>query len=162
MRMIMGLMALVVAGVSLRLEIYGLSHSKMWLLLSRLISARTVRVQQQNLAVISQSISSNNLFMYIPAPTTADMIPMNTITNTNGDRAALLRQLHTSQIFLLSIFSVSEDGNLQPLSFENVATVVQVNFCQDCEGVQQQTWQSSPRASVIIYSCTSLLLLQPI
>ena len=83
--------------------------------------------------------------MYIPAPTTADMIPMNTITNTNGDRAALLRQLHTSQIFLLSIFSVSEDGNLQPLSFENVATVVQVNFCQDCEGCSSKTWQSSPR-----------------
>jgi hypothetical protein len=34
------------------------------------------------------------------------------------------------------VFSVS--GNLQALSLENMATVVQVNSCQDCEGVVQQ------------------------
>jgi uncharacterized membrane protein len=29
-------------------------------------------------------------------------------------------------------------GELQALSLENMATVVQVNSCQDCEGVEQQ------------------------
>jgi hypothetical protein len=139
MRMIMGIMALVVAGVgSTSRDLWALSFENVATVVQVNFCQDCEGVQQQNLAVISQGISSNNLFMYIPALTTTDMIPMNTITNINSDRAALLRQLHTSQIFLLSIFSVSEDGNLQPLSFENVATVVQVNFCQDCEGGQQQ------------------------
>ena len=41
----------------------------------------------------------------------------------------------TALVFVC-VFSVS--GDLQALSLENVATVVQINSCQDCEGVEQQ------------------------
>jgi hypothetical protein len=33
---------------------------------------------------------------------------------------------------------LSVSGDLQALSLENMATVVQINSCQDCEGVEQQ------------------------
>jgi hypothetical protein len=39
-------------------------------------------------------------------------------------------------LVLMCIFSIS--GDLQALSLENMATVVQINSCQDCEGVEQQ------------------------
>jgi hypothetical protein len=42
------------------------------------------------------------------------------------------------KIFLMWSFSVPNDGDLQALSLENMATVVQINSCQDCEGVGQQ------------------------
>ena len=41
----------------------------------------------------------------------------------------------TALVFVC-VFSVS--GDVQALSLENMATVVQVNSCQDCEGVEQQ------------------------
>jgi hypothetical protein len=39
-------------------------------------------------------------------------------------------------LVLVCVFSVS--GELQALSLENMATSVQINSCQDCEGVEQQ------------------------
>jgi hypothetical protein len=39
-------------------------------------------------------------------------------------------------LVLVCVFSASRD--LQALSLENMATVVQINSCQDCEGVRQQ------------------------
>jgi hypothetical protein len=39
---------------------------------------------------------------------------------------------------LVSVCVFSVSGDLQALSLENMATVVQINSCQDCEGVEQQ------------------------
>ncbi len=39
-------------------------------------------------------------------------------------------------LVLMCIFSIS--GDLQALPLENMATVVQINSCQDCEEVEQQ------------------------
>ena len=39
---------------------------------------------------------------------------------------------------LVSVYVFSVSGDLQALSLENMATVVQVNSCQDCEGVEQK------------------------
>src|SRR4030095_5454866 len=50
----------------------------------------------------------------------------------------LLMNLNKSQMFLMWLFSVSADGDLQALSLENMATVVQINSCQNCAGVEQQ------------------------
>ena len=33
---------------------------------------------------------------------------------------------------------LSVSGDLQALSLENMATIVQINSCQDCKGVEQQ------------------------
>jgi hypothetical protein len=63
---------------------------------------------------------------------------MQKMANKDTDLVERLMNLKKSQEFLMWCFSVSEDGELQALSLENMATVVQVNSCQDCEGVEQQ------------------------
>jgi hypothetical protein len=95
-------------------------------------------VEQQNLAFIFQDISTNNVFTYIPDLITSNEVFMKKISNKDSDIAELLMSLDKPQIFLMWIFYVFEDGDLQALSLEDMATVVQINSCQDCEGVEQQ------------------------
>jgi hypothetical protein len=95
-------------------------------------------VEQQNLAFIFQDISTNNVFMYAPDLMASNPEFMKKTVNEGADIAERLMNLNKSQTFLMWIFSVSEDGELQALSLENMATVVQVNACQDCAGVEQQ------------------------
>jgi hypothetical protein len=95
-------------------------------------------VTQQNLAFIFQSISTNNIYTYIPDLIKSNKKFMENIPNKGSNLAELLMNLNKSQKFLMWCFSVSENGDLQALSLENIATVVQNNSCQDCEGVTQQ------------------------
>jgi hypothetical protein len=95
-------------------------------------------VKQQNLAFIFQEISTNNVFTYIPDLMKSNKAFMQKMANKDTDLVERLMNLKKSQEFLMWCFSVSEDGELQALSLENMTTVVQVNSCQDCEGVEQQ------------------------
>jgi hypothetical protein len=95
-------------------------------------------VEQQNLAFIFQEISTNNVFTYIPDLIKSNKPFMQKMANKDTDLVERLMNLKKSQEFLMWCFSVSEDGELQALSLESMATVVQVNSCQDCEGVEQQ------------------------
>jgi hypothetical protein len=95
-------------------------------------------VEQQNLAFIFQEISTNNVLTYIPDLIKSNKAFMQKMANKDTDLVEQLMNINKSQEFLMWCFSVSEDGELQALSLENMATVVQVNSCQDCEGVEQQ------------------------
>ena len=95
-------------------------------------------VEQQNLAFIFQNISTNNVSMYIPDLIKSNKEFMGKNSNKDTNLVELLVNLNKSQKFLMWCFSVSENGDLQALSPENIATVVQSNSCQDCEGVTQQ------------------------
>ena len=59
---------------------------------------------------------------------------------------------------LMSIFSVSGDGKVQAFSLENIAAVVQINACQDCEEVEQQNlafiFQDISSNNVFMYTPT--------
>jgi hypothetical protein len=95
-------------------------------------------VEQQNLAFIFQEISTNNIFTYIPDLIKSNKALMQKMANKDTDLIERLMNLKKSQKFLMWCFSISEDGELQALSLENVATVVQDNSCKDCEGVEQK------------------------
>jgi hypothetical protein len=95
-------------------------------------------VDQQNLAFIFQEISTNNIFTYIPDLIESNKAFMKKMATKDTDLAERLMELKKSQKFLMWCFSVSEDGELQALSLENTATVVQNNSCEDCEGGDQQ------------------------
>ena len=139
MRMIMGITALVLVWVfSMAGDLWALSLENTATIVQINFCQDCAEVEQQNLAFISQDISSNNVFMYIPALTTPDKTFMNKIANGDTNITELLMNLDKSKIFLMSIFSVSGDGNVQALPLENIATIVQINFCQDCAEVEQQ------------------------
>ena len=55
--------------------------------------------------------------------------------NQRGEKAMRMRIGMAALVF---VCVVSVSGELQALSLENMATVVQVNACQDCAGVEQQ------------------------
>jgi hypothetical protein len=95
-------------------------------------------VKQQNLAFIFQEISTNNVFTYIPDLMKSNKAFMQKMANKDTDLVERLMNLKKSQKFLMWCFSISENGELQALSLEDMATVVQINSCQDCEGVEQQ------------------------
>jgi hypothetical protein len=95
-------------------------------------------VDQQNLAFIFQEISTDNIFMYIPDLLKSNTAFMQKMANEYTDLVKWLMNIEKSQEFLMWCFSVAEDGDLQALSLENTAAIVQINSCQDCEGVDQQ------------------------
>jgi uncharacterized membrane protein len=95
-------------------------------------------VEQQNLAFIFQEISTNNVFTYIPDLVKSNKAFMKKMAHEDTDLVDRLMKLKKSQTFRMWCFSVSEDGELQALSLENMAAVVQNNACEDCEGVEQQ------------------------
>jgi hypothetical protein len=95
-------------------------------------------VEQQNLVVLSQDISTKNVFMYIPVLTTPDETFLRQMANGDINTTELSMNLHKSKMFLMSLFSVSGDGDVQALPLENIATVVQINACQGCTEVEQQ------------------------
>jgi hypothetical protein len=95
-------------------------------------------VDQQNLAFIFQEISTDNVFTYIPDLIKSNKAFMQKMANKDTDLVERLMNLKKSQKFLMWCFSISEDGELQALSLENAATVVQINSCEGCEGVDQQ------------------------
>jgi hypothetical protein len=96
-------------------------------------------VEQQNLAFIFQEISTHNVFTYIPDLIKSNKAFMQKMANKDTDLVERLMNLNKAQEFLMWCFSVSQDGELQALSLENMAAVVQINSCQDCEGVEQQS-----------------------
>jgi hypothetical protein len=139
MQMIIGIMALVLMCIfSISGDLQALSLENMATVVQINSCQDCEGVEQQNLAFIFQEISSNNVFMYTPDLMTSNEAFMTKIANIDTDIAELLVNLNNSQTFLMWGFSVSEDGDLQALSLENMATVVQINSCQDCEGVEQQ------------------------
>jgi hypothetical protein len=95
-------------------------------------------VDQQNLAFIFQEISTNNVFTYIPDLIKSNKAFMQRAANKDTDLVERLMNLNKSQKFLMWCFSISENGELQALSLENAATVIQINSCEDCEGVDQE------------------------
>ena len=82
MRMIMGITALVLVGVfSMSGDVWALSLENIAAVVQINACQDCEEVEQQNLAFIFQDISSNNVFMYIPALTTPDKTFMNKIAN---------------------------------------------------------------------------------
>jgi hypothetical protein len=152
MRMIIGIMALVVAGVvSTSRDLWALSFENVATVVQVNFCQDCEGVQQQNLAVISQGISSNNLFMYIPALTTADMTSMNTIANT----AHTIQQnfcLECTGVDQQNIVLVIQEVDINdPImgfhchkilerwqnGITNITDVTQTNECIICENVDQ-------------------------
>jgi uncharacterized membrane protein len=139
MRMIIGITALVLVYVfSVSGDLQALSLENMATVVQVNSCQDCEGVEQQNLAFIFQEISTNNVFTYIPDLIKSNKVFMKKMANKDIDLVERLMNLKKSQKFLMWCFSVSEDGDLQALSPENMATVVQVNSCQDCEGVEQQ------------------------
>jgi hypothetical protein len=139
MRMIIGITALVFVCVcSVSGDLQALSLENMATVVQVNSCQDCEGVEQQNLAFIFQEISTNNVFTYIPDLIKSNKAFMKKMANKDTDLVERLMNLKKSQKFLMWCFSVSEDGDLQALSLENMATVVQVNSCQDCEGVEQQ------------------------
>jgi uncharacterized membrane protein len=139
MRMTIGITAFVFVSVlSVCGELQALSLENMATVVQLNSCQDCEGVEQQNLAFIFQEISTNNLFTYIPDLIKSNKAFIQKIANKDTDLVEQLMHLKKSQKFLMWCFSVSEDGALQALSLENMATVVQLNSCQDCEGVEQQ------------------------
>ncbi len=139
MRMIIGITALVLVCVfSVSGDLQALSLENMATVVQINSCQDCEEVEQQNLAFIFQEISTNNVFTYIPDLIKSNKAFMQKIANKDTDLVERLMNLKKSQKFLMWCFSVSEDGELQALSLENMATVVQINSCQDCEEVEQQ------------------------
>ena len=139
MRMIMGITALVLVWVfSTSGDVWALSLENIAAVVQINACQGCEEVEQQNLAFISQDISSTNVFMYIPALTTPDETFLNKMAKEDINTTELLMNLNKSKMFLMSLFSVSGDGNVQALPLENIAAVIQINACQDCEEVEQQ------------------------
>ena len=139
MRMIMGITALVLVWVfSMAGDVWAFSLENIAAVVQINACQDCEEVEQQNLAFIFQDISSNNVFMYTPALTTPDETFLNKMAHGDINTTELLMNLHKSKMFLMSIFSVSGDGKVQAFSLENIAAVVQINACQDCEEVEQQ------------------------
>ena len=139
MRMIIGITALVlVRGFSAWGDLQALPLENMATVVQMNSCQDCEGVEQQNLAFIFQAINTHNIFTYIPDLVKSNEKFMEKIAHEDTAMVELLMNLNKSQKFLMWCFSVSEDGDLQALSFENMATVVQMNSCQDCEGVEQQ------------------------
>ena len=139
MRMIIGITAFVfVCVLSVSGDLQALSLENMATVVQINSCQDCEGVEQQNLAFIFQEISTNNIFTYIPDLLKYNKAFMQKMANEDTDLIERLMNLKRSQEFLMWCFSVSEDGDLQALSLENMATVVQINSCQDCEGVEQQ------------------------
>jgi hypothetical protein len=139
MRMIIGITALVFVCVfSVSGDVQALSPENMAAVVQVNSCQDCEGVEQQNLAFLFQDISTNDLFMYIPDLMKSNQALVKKMVNKDTDIAELLMNLKKSQIFLMWSFAVAEDGDVQALSPENMAAVVQVNSCQDCEGVEQQ------------------------
>ena len=139
MRMIIGITAFVfVCVLSVSGDLQALSLENMATVVQINSCQDCEGVEQQNLAFIFQEISTNNVFTYIPDLLKSNKAFMQKMANEDTDLIERLMNLKKSQEFLMWCFSVSEDGDLQALSLENMATVVQINSCQDCEGVEQQ------------------------
>jgi uncharacterized membrane protein len=159
MRMIMGITALVLVWVfSMAGDVWAFSLENIAAVVQINACQDCKEVEQQNLAFIFQDISSNNVFMYTPALTTPDETFLNKMAHGDINTTELLMNLHKSKMFLMSIFSVSGDGKVQALSLENIAAVVQINACQDCEEVEQQNlafiFQDISSNNVFMYTPT--------
>jgi hypothetical protein len=60
----------------------------------------------------------------------------NSVQEPKEGEKAMRMIIGITALVSVGVFSVS--GDLQALSLEDMATVVQINSCQDCEGVEQQ------------------------
>jgi hypothetical protein len=139
MRMIIGITALVLVCVfSASRDLQALSLENMATVVQINSCQDCEGVGQQNLAFIFQEISTNNVFMYTPDLITFNEGFIKKVSDEDTDIVERLMNLNESQTFLMWSFSVPNEGDLQALSLENMATVVQINSCQDCEGVGQQ------------------------
>jgi uncharacterized membrane protein len=139
MRMIMGITALVLVWVfSMAGDVWAFSLENIAAVVQINACLDCEEVEQQNLAFIFQDINTNNVFMYMPALTTPGKTFLNKMAKGDINTTELSMNLHKSKMFLMSLFSVSGDGNVQALPLENIAAVVQINACQDCTEVEQQ------------------------
>jgi uncharacterized membrane protein len=139
MRMIIGITALMLVCVfSVSGELQALSLENMATVVQINSCQDCEGVEQQNLAFIFQEISTDNVFTYIPDLIKSNKAFMQKTADKDTDLVERLMNLEKSQKFLMWCFSVADDGKLQALSLENMATVVQNNSCEDCEGVEQQ------------------------
>jgi hypothetical protein len=140
MRMIIGITALVLVCVfSVSGDVQALSLGNMATVVQVNSCQDCEGVEQQNLAFIFQEVSTNDVYTYFPDLVKSNKGLMKKIAKKDADIVELLMHPKKSQKFLMWCFSVSEDGDVQALSLGNMATVVQVNSCQDCEGVEQQS-----------------------
>jgi hypothetical protein len=139
MRMIIGITALVFVCVfSVSGDVQALSLENMATVVQVNSCQDCKGVEQQNLAFIFQDISTNDVYTYLPDLVKSNTGLMKKMAKKDADIVELLMHLKKSQKFLMWSFAVAEDGDVQALSLENMATVVQVNSCQDCKGVEQQ------------------------
>jgi hypothetical protein len=83
------------------------------------------------------SIAEKPLFFnrYTPWVATAKFATKSGQGPKEGEKAMRMI-IGIAALVFVCVFSVS--GDLQALSLEDMATVVQINSCQDCEGVEQQ------------------------
>jgi hypothetical protein len=151
--MIMGITALVSVWVfSMAGDGWALSLENIAAVVQMNACQDCTEVEQQNLVFLSQDISTNNAFMYIPALTTPDETFMNKIANIASvvqDNFCIECRGVTQQNIVLVVQEIDINDPLmspnvshkfreiQQNTISNIVDVTQINECIMCENVAQ-------------------------